>query len=294
MAAVMARGLDHIVHAVRDLEVAVDFYRRAGFSVGARNVHPWGTHNHIVQLPGFFIEILAVAEPAKLAGDGLSRQFGVANREAIARGEGFSFLMLQSMDIDADCADFARNHIGASSVLSFSREAALPDGGHATVGFSLAFARDELSPLTGFAACQQLTPDVFWNVRDQSHANSVNGVAGAVLVAENPADHHIFLNAFTGIREIHASSAGVKAVTPRGEVDIMEVVSFSDAFGVTPRVVGQGTALKGLRLIAKDLGALERVLSGSGIAFHRHIGRVVIPPEAALGATLIFEQAAAA
>ena len=28
-----------------------------GFIVGARNRHDWGTHNRLVQMPGFFIEI---------------------------------------------------------------------------------------------------------------------------------------------------------------------------------------------------------------------------------------------
>jgi catechol 2,3-dioxygenase-like lactoylglutathione lyase family enzyme len=64
----MARGLDHIVHAVRDLDAAAALYRDLGFTVGARNKHPWGTHNHIVQFPGFFIEILTLAEPDKLDG----------------------------------------------------------------------------------------------------------------------------------------------------------------------------------------------------------------------------------
>ena len=59
----MARGLDHIVHAVHDLDAAADFYRRLGFQVGSRNTHPraWGTQNHIVQLPGTYIELLALA-----------------------------------------------------------------------------------------------------------------------------------------------------------------------------------------------------------------------------------------
>ena len=68
----MARGLDHIAHAVRDLDAAADFYRRIGFTVGARNRHSWGTHNCIVQFPGFFIEILTLAEPEKLGDDGIS------------------------------------------------------------------------------------------------------------------------------------------------------------------------------------------------------------------------------
>ena len=62
----MPRGLDHVVHAVGDLEGAAGLYRRLGFTVGARNRHSWGTHNHVVQLPGFFIELLTVAEPEKL------------------------------------------------------------------------------------------------------------------------------------------------------------------------------------------------------------------------------------
>ena len=67
----MPRGLDHIVHAVRNLDAAADLYRRLGFTVGARNRHPWGTHNHIVQFPGFFIELLTLAEPDKLGSDAL-------------------------------------------------------------------------------------------------------------------------------------------------------------------------------------------------------------------------------
>jgi catechol 2,3-dioxygenase-like lactoylglutathione lyase family enzyme len=51
----MPRGLDHIVHAVRDLDAAAEFYRRAGFTVGARNRHASGTHNHIAQFPGMLV-----------------------------------------------------------------------------------------------------------------------------------------------------------------------------------------------------------------------------------------------
>ena len=167
----MPRGLDHIVHAVRDLDAAAEFYRRAGFQVGARNRHPWGTHNHVVQFPGFFIEILTVAEPEKLTGEGLPRIFGGANRDAIARGDGFSMLLLESPDAEADRADFERAGIAASAVLPFSRTATLPDGGTTTVGFSLAFAADARSPHAGFAVCRQHNPAAFWKPDYQVHAN---------------------------------------------------------------------------------------------------------------------------
>jgi len=62
----MPRGLDHIVHAVADLDHAADIYRALGFTVGAENQHPWGTTNRIVQLPGCFVELLAIARPYQI------------------------------------------------------------------------------------------------------------------------------------------------------------------------------------------------------------------------------------
>lgn len=285
----MARGLDHIVHAVSDLDAAADFYRRAGFKVGARNKHPWGTHNHVVQFPGFFIEVLTVAEPEKLGSDGLSQRFGNPGREAIARGDGFAMLVLEGTDSEADVADFARHGIGISQVLPFSREAVLPDGSTTTVGFSLVFAQDPLSPNTTFFTCRQQNPAAFWKPDFQQHPNGASGVLGAVLVADNPADHHIFLNAFTGVRDLHSSSLGVAAKTPRGDVEIMDAVAFRDQFGTTSKVDEAGASLKGLRLSVPDLDALEGTLKAGGVASHRQAGRVVVPPEAAFGATLIFE-----
>ena len=81
----MPRGLDHVVHAVGDLEGAAGLYRRLGFTVGARNRHSWGTHNHVVQLPGFFIELLTVAEPENLGTDGFSNLFGRFNQSFIVK-----------------------------------------------------------------------------------------------------------------------------------------------------------------------------------------------------------------
>src|SRR3954447_19445693 len=185
----MPRGLDHIVHAVRDLDAAADLYRRLGFTVGARNGHPWGTHNHIVQLPGFFIELLTVAEPDNLGTDGLSEQFGPFNQSFLARHEGLSFLILESTDAAADAADFHTQKMAASDALRFEREGSTLDGREVKVAFSLAFARDNRAPSIGFATCQHHHPENFWKPEFQRHANTASAVAGAVIVAENPTDH---------------------------------------------------------------------------------------------------------
>lgn len=292
----MARGLDHIVHAVRDLDAAADFYRGLGFTVSARNSHPWGTHNHIVQLNGFFIEILGIGDAQVLTREaqqgGIARAFGAFNRDFLARGQGFSTLILESDDIQEDVAALASAGIGNSPAQSFSRQAALPDGSQATVGFSLGFARDELSPRTAFAVMQQANPDAFWNASLQDHSNTVNHVAGVVLVADNPADHHVFLTAFSGQRSLRSTSMGIAAHTPRGIIEIIEPVGFRDRFGVDVTSPDQGAVLAGLRLTAPDAQVLESRLSSAGTPFMQRPGALVIPPQAAFGATLIFEPAA--
>ena len=286
------RGLDHVVHAVRNLDAAAAFYTRAGFQVGARNRHLWGTHNRIIQLPGFFIELLEAAEPEKIPPFAKGQfSFGAFQRDFLKTREGLSMVLLASTDARADAKLFDEADIGGFEVFDFEREGAGPDGKPIKLAFSLAFARDELSPHAGFAVCQHHFPQNFWNPARQVHGNGTVGVGGVVLVADNPADHHIFLSAFTGVRVLHSNSIGVKSVTPHGDIDLMEVPSFRDQFGVVKIMADQGAELSGLRLEVRDLGHLEAQLSASGIAHHRRVGRVVIAPEAAFGATLIFEQA---
>ncbi|MDB5546909.1 MAG: Glyoxalase [Tardiphaga sp.] len=286
----MARGLDHIVHAVADLDAAADFYRRCGFKVGARNKHPWGTHNHVVQLPGFFIEVLTVGEPDKLGDDGLSRHFGLPNQQAIARGDGFSMLVAESDDSADDVAEFVRANIADSGVLPFSRQATLPDGSSATVGFSLAFARDLMSPQTLFATCQQSNPEAFWSTAYQQHANGATAVAGAVLVAAKPADHAKFLRTFIGAADVEQRVAGIALRTPRGEIDVLEPAAFAERYGVVCDL-GERAMIAALRIAVENLDAVDSILRDGEIPSHRHGALLIVPPQAAFGATLIFEQA---
>jgi catechol 2,3-dioxygenase-like lactoylglutathione lyase family enzyme len=287
----MPRGLDHIVHAVRDLDAGAELYRRLGFTVGARNRHPWGTHNHIVQLPGFFIEVLTMAEPSMLGDDGISTLFGDFNRRFLESREGFSLLILESIDAAADAQAFEAAKMGASGVLRFEREGKKPDGSPVKVAFSLSFARDALAPAHHFAVCQQHYPESFWNPDYQRHRNGVAGVGGAVMVADNPSDHHIFLSAFAGERELLSSSAGVTVTTPRGEIQVVTPAAFADLFGLAAPDVSEGGRLAALRLTSSDMTATQASLSSGGFGPIRRMGRLIVPPDQALGAALVFETA---
>jgi catechol 2,3-dioxygenase-like lactoylglutathione lyase family enzyme len=282
------RGLDHIVQAVRDLDAAAELYRRLGFTVGARNKHSWGTHNQLIQLPGFFVELLTVAEPEKLGSDGFSTLFGRFNQSFLGRHEGLSILLLEGKDAAADAAAFKSAGIAATDTMRFEREGKRPDGSTVKVAFSLVFARDAGAPETGFATCQQHFPDNFWNPAFQQHANTASAIAAVVLVAENPSDHHIFLSAFSGVRDLYATSSGITAATPRGDIRVMDPAAFRSHFGTKPPDASQGARLAALQFRVRDRPALVAALQAGGIEFASGMEQIVVPPERAMGATIVF------
>lgn len=286
----MSRGLDHIAHAVRDLDRAADFYRSIGFTVGTRNRHPWGTHNCIVQFPGFFIEILTLAEPDKLGDDGFSALFGKFNGDFLKKHEGFSILLLESRDAAADEKTFREQGIAASSAMKFEREGKRPDGSAVKLAFSLVFARDPLAPQTGFAVCQHHFPENFWNPAFQKHANGVTGIAGVVFVAENPSDHHIFMSAFAGERDLQSTSSGISIATPHGEIQVMDPTAYRIHFGIEPPSAAAGMRLCALRFTAPDLKTVEASLKSGHVGYSHHMNRFVVAPAEAMGAALVFEQ----
>jgi hypothetical protein len=275
------------VHAVRDLDAAGEVYARLGFTVGARNRHPWGTHNRIVQFPGVFIELLALGEMARIPPPRpRSLSFGAFTRDFLAKGEGLSMLVLEGKGA-ADAEAFRAAGIGDFDVFDFAREGQRPDGSAVKVAFSLAFAEDTGAPDTGFFTCQQHYPENFWNPAFQQHANGVSGIAGVVFVAENPSDHHIFLKAFAGVSDLKATSAGLAIETPRGEIQVMDPAAYRLHFAVAPPETSRGMRLAAIRFTARD-PVLVRATAGA--AAQEHMGKLIVAPAAAHGAALVFER----
>jgi hypothetical protein len=285
----MPHGLDHIVHAVRDVDAAAEFYLRAGFTASGRNRHPWGTHNRIVQLKNCYIEILEVAEPEKIVPHGPRFfSFGAFSQEFLARHQGFSMLLLNGRDAKADARAFEAGGIGAFDVFEFAREGKRPDGSTVRLAFSLAFAAEPNSPDVRFAACQHHYPENFWNPAFQTHANGAQRVPGVVMVANDPASHRNFLKVYTGA-EVTSDTAGVTARTENGDIEIATPSGACDLLGFPVTAAGEGITLNAMRFAVADLAQTEALHRRNGVAVRRHEERLIVPPDAAFGATLIFE-----
>jgi len=284
----LARGIDHLVLAVRDLDAAGDFYTHLGFTVGARNRHPWGTENRIVQLESSFLELVAVADEAQIPPHGSRRfSFGAFVRDYLALREGFAMLVLESRDAAADAQDFAAAGIGDFEPFFFERRGRRPDGSETTVAFTLAFARDAGAPAVGFFTCQHHHPENFWNAAFQQHANGARRIGAAVMVADNPTDHHIFLTAFTGQRDLHATSLGVSAQLPRGRFEILSPDACRSLYGLSD--LPRDPALVAFTIAVDDVDAVAARVTSAGIPSRAVGQRLIVPPQAAFGVAVAFE-----
>ena len=286
----MARGLDHIVHAVRELDAAVDLYRHFGFTVGARNIHPktWGTENHIVQFPGTFIELLAVADESGIVPHTDRHfSFGAFNREWLTREQGLSMLVLEGRGAP-DSKSFQESGIGNFDLYEFEREARRPDGQPVKVSFALAFASDSRAPDIGFFTSFQHHPENFWNPAFQVHANTAKAVAGVVLVAKEPADHARFLSSFTDAAS-QTTADGVRVKTPRGDIEVLTPAGFIERFGVTAPDVSHGARLAAVRFSVGDASLFEGAPNSAGISGVYAGNATVIGRQDAMGAVLVFE-----
>ncbi len=266
----MTRGLDHIVHAVRDLDAAAEHYQSLGFTVGARNRHPWGTHNRIIQLDGSYIELLTVGEPEKISPHALhSFSFGAFHRDFLAHGQGLAMLLLNSRDAKVDNAAWRAAGIGDFDVFNFEREGTRPDGSPVKLAFSLIFASDPKTPDAGFAACQHYYPENFWKPAFQTHANGVERIAAIVMVADDPAQHCDFLLAYTGAEAAQAAGDGFTIALPRGAIDMMTPAAFSERYGLAPPDTSRGARLAAMRFSGATVTANQVALLGAGLVFER-------------------------
>lgn len=275
------RRIDHLVVAVRDLDGAADLYRRLGFQVGARNRHPWGTENRIVQFRSSFIELITTGDDPALIpphGDGVF-SFGAFVRDSLVRREGFPLLVLDSDDARGDAAAFAAAGIGAFEPFFFERKGIRPDGTPTHVAFTLAFAADPLAPEAGYFVCQQHFPENFWNPAFQIHANGGEDISAVTLTAARPQDHAAFLATF-GQSAADIAADGTVNIPLRGGRIVASATGADD----TP-------LLTGFTVRVPALEATAALLRDAGVPFTETAAGLVISPDTAFGTTIVFEPA---
>jgi hypothetical protein len=289
----MPRAIDHLVIPARDLSAQAELYRRMGFQVGARNRHPWGTENHIVQLDGAFLELIALGEgfAAPEPEPGVFSFAGFVAR-FLTRREGLAMLVLRSDDAEADRRRFQAEGVGDFARFDFARKARRPDGAEVDVAFSLAFASTPALPEAGFFVCQQHFPENFWSQAAQIHPNGAKRIVGLAITHDEPRRAAEFLARFVGGEGARPDGRGFLIDADGAQIECRPRAEIAARYGAAIGADGPPLALA--RIAVDDLGAARRALDAGRIA-HRDSGEaLVVGADAAMGAAYVFEPAASA
>ncbi len=273
------RQIDHVVLAVHDLDAAAAFYLSLGFQVGARNRHPWGTENRIIQFRTSFIELVTMGTTADDVPDHAPGRFnfGAFIRDYLHVRQGFAMLVLDSRDARADAALFARLGIGAFEPFSFERTARRPDGSATPVSFTLAFAQDIAAPDCGFFVCQHHAPEAFWNPAFQQHANGASAIAAVAVIAPYPDRHEAFMRAFCGVATQRSVDGRLSIGLQGGELIIGR-----------PSDGSQAARFGALSIAQRDLAAQADRLRDAGIPFEAYEGELRVAASAGFGTAIRF------
>jgi hypothetical protein len=226
------RTIDHIVHAVSDLESAASRYSSLGFTVTPRADHPFGTSNRLVVLEDSYLEIVAVTRPDRIPETGFAARVAWRLRRA---GEGISHVVLSSQDPPTDLAELGADATG--EIFAFSRPAPQPDGSTIKASFecTLMHGTDDL----GMFLCKHLAPTAVWNDTTMHHRNGAHTVVAMTLPVGSEAISVLASAAGVHVEEEHITLGATSiGIANRSRITFDIALPGTDICGVT--VAGTG------------------------------------------------------
>ena len=286
----MPRAIDHLVIPARDLAEQADFYRRLGFQVGARNRHPWGTENHIVQFDGAFLELIGLGRGVRRAGGRARRLFVRRLRRrfpAAARGAGDAGHALATTR--RPTGDNSRPMSSAISRASISpARRAGPTGARSTSRSRSPSPPRPALPEAGFFVCQQRFPENFWSRAAQVHPNGAKGIAGLAIAHESPGEATDFLTRFLGAGAARREGEGFVIEADGARIECAPRAALAERYGGSA-IGADGPPIALARIAVADIEAARRVLVASRVRYEARGEALVVDCAAAMGAAIVFE-----
>jgi hypothetical protein len=172
------RTVDHVVHAVDDLEEAAAGYADLGFTVTPRADHPFGTSNRLVVVGGSYTEVVAVTSPEHLPLTGFAARVA---QHLLHQGAGITHVVLSSAHPETDVEALGSRATG--EIFSFSRPAPQVEGAPITAEFDCVLV-DAPSDL-GMFLCHHRVPEAVWNPAAIAHRNGATAITSIRLPVED-------------------------------------------------------------------------------------------------------------
>ena len=303
-------GIDHPLVTVRDHGLILSRYRALGFRPSPASHHPWGTVTALAMFPDNFIELIGVADAARLgAPEGLSDgglSFGRFLGDFLARQEGLSLVALHSRDARADYGLALRRGLPGQGFIDFRRAMTKADGTPDVAVVSLALLVDDALPEASNFLCHQHRPELIWVPEWQDHPNGARGVAAVTYVAPVPAAAGALAARWRALygdgrlrpaEVVGEVDGGVVADTGCG---LLRSVTPERAEALYPGVAAPRFPTAALRphglsltVAVESLDRAERALDAGGAPFHRTPRGTLAVPADFCGNVIVEFQAAA-
>jgi len=279
------QGIDHVVIAVADLDLAAADFKRLGFTLTPRGRHTMGSENHCAMFPDDYVELLAVP-----ADHPVTRYYS----DFLAHGDGLAALALKTDDATGFHAELASSGINAAPPVDFSRPVTLPEG-----VFDAAFRITQVdiaeTPGGRVFACQHFTRDVVWRPEDEDHANGAIGLQG-ISVRTDAAHFGATRRAYERLFDRAAEGSGEdghhwRVATGNTPLDVLTPGGFAEGYN---GVAASARALPyfcALHFRVRSLAQTRRALDLADVEFtNRADGSIAVASSLTHGPAIVFTE----
>ena len=260
-------GIDHPLLATHDIEGLRARLISLGFNMTPIGKHPWGTSTSLAMFNGCLIEIIGIYDDTLLDEIPASDfYFGQHVHKHLQDREGVALSALHSTNSVADAQHAGNAGFTVAGHLEFGRDVTLPDGTHGRTKTTLALLPDAQFPRLSFFLCQQHRPDLIYVPEWLEHPNTVSGICGVNIVADNR--FHAELKTRLGglYRGFEALDGGFQYQTANGILRVLTLDAFERAIGPLPEDVRCDVlpCIAGMDLTMGDPNVLLRFIESSG------------------------------
>ena len=272
----IVKGIDHVIAAVRDLDSAVETYRRLGFTPTDRGHHPQlGTHNHLFMFGTDYFELIGVEHPGP---DNQRWQDVLADREGLAG------IALATDDAEANQAALAAQGLAAPAVSYFARPVMVAERA-AEARFAAAYVPGELTPAAPMFFCQHFTPDLVWRPEWQHHPNGVIAVVEVIALSTDPLATARAYAPLVGADRIEGALVHIGPHTL--QIATPDAIT-AWAGGIAPASAHTTPRLAGVALRVANLATTALHLQSAAIPYALTGDAIVVGPESACGVIVKF------
>jgi hypothetical protein len=281
-----AIDLDHAGIAGRDLDSLATAYERLGFKLTPRARHsgrrtpdgpvePFGTANRCIMLRRGYLELIAIVDPSCYS-NGLER--------FVTRYLGLHIIALSIGDEQENLLRLRQAGIDIPGVAWLERPVDDADPN----GLRARFARLPLpdAPEGRIQLIRHLTPEAIWQPRFLDHPNHAVALEEVVLAVENPPESAARFSLLAGRPTLADAAGGYVLNLERTRLRLLPAEALKAEL---PEVTIRSLPLIAAIAIRTDDGTTAIRRLAQGIAHREASGEVVVAPEAAGGAAIIFK-----